>query len=80
MTPMLRCGCCPTGGAAASTSDRITGHATPVLANLDIWKPHAGLKPRPLDQAVSSITEFDNWCGKLTSGLRAPMCNVGSKA
>ncbi|HET7879631.1 MAG TPA: tyrosine-type recombinase/integrase [Acetobacteraceae bacterium] len=48
----------PDDGAAATTTDRITGNATPLLLNLDKWKPHAGLKPRPLDQAVASINEF----------------------
>jgi hypothetical protein len=54
----------PDGGGAANTADCITGHATPLLVNLERWKPHAGLKPRPLDQAVSSIEEFDKACGK----------------
>ena len=54
----------PDGGVVANAADRITGHATPLLANLERWKPNAGLKPRPLDQAVSSIKEFDKACGK----------------
>jgi site-specific recombinase XerD len=54
----------PDGAAAASAADRITGHATPFLSYLDKWKPHAGLKPRPLDQAISSIKQFDTAVGK----------------
>ena len=44
----------PGGAAAAQAADLITGHATPFLGYLEKWKPHAGLKPRPLDQAISS--------------------------
>jgi integrase len=54
----------PEGDAAAGAADRITGHATPFLAYLERWKPHAGLKPRPLDQAVSSLKQFDRAVGK----------------
>jgi hypothetical protein len=54
----------PGGGAVANTADRITGHATPFLTYLERWKPHAGLKPRPLDQAVSSLRQFDKAVGK----------------
>jgi integrase len=54
----------PDGGAAANAADRITGHATPFLTYLEKWKPHAGLKPRPLDQAVSSLRQFDEALGK----------------
>jgi site-specific recombinase XerC len=54
----------PGGEAAAQAADRITGQATPLLTYLEKWKPHAGLKPRPLDQAVSSIKEFDKAAGK----------------
>ncbi len=54
----------PDGGAAANAADRITGHATPFLAYLEKWKPHAGLKPRPLDQAISSLRQFDEAVGK----------------
>ena len=46
----------PEGEAAVRTLDRIM--ATPFPHYLDEWKPHAGLKPRPLDQAVSTIKEF----------------------
>ena len=52
------------GEAAAGTADVLTGHATPLLTHLEKWKPHAGLKPRPLDQAVSSIKQFDKAVGK----------------
>ena len=54
----------PDGGAAANAADRITGHATPFLSYLEKWKPHAGLKPRPFDQAISSLKEFDKSVGK----------------
>jgi integrase len=54
----------PGGDAAASAADYITGHATPFLFYLEKWKPHAGLKPRPLDQAVSSLQQFDKAVGK----------------
>jgi hypothetical protein len=53
----------PGGDAAAQVADRITGHAIPFLTYLEKWKPHAGLKPRPLDQAVSSIKQFDKAVG-----------------
>ena len=54
----------PDGDAAAQSADRLTGHATPFLTYLEQWKPHAGLKPRPLDQAVSSLRQFDAAVGK----------------
>jgi hypothetical protein len=40
----------PHGEAAANTVDEIAGRATPFLKYLDDWRPHAGLKPRSLDQ------------------------------
>jgi integrase len=46
------------GDAATAALDRITGRATPFLNYLDEWKPHAALKPRPLDQAISTLKEF----------------------
>jgi site-specific recombinase XerD len=49
----------PGGDAAAGAADVLTGHATPFLSYLERWKPHAGLKPRPLDQATSSLKQFD---------------------
>jgi integrase len=54
----------PNGSAAAIAADRITGHATPFLAYLEKWKPHAGVNPRPLDQAISSIKQFDGAVSK----------------
>ncbi len=54
----------PGGEAAAQAADRITGHATAFLTYLERWKPHAGLKPRPLDQAVSSLKQFEKAVGK----------------
>ena len=54
----------PGGEAMAEAADRITGHATPFLSYLEKWKPHAGLKPRPLDQAISSIKQFEKAVAK----------------
>ncbi len=54
----------PDGIAAANSADRITGYASPLLTYLERWMPHAGLKPRPLDQAVSSLRQFDKAVGK----------------
>jgi hypothetical protein len=39
--------------------DFIIGKATPFLSHVEAWKPHAGLKPRPFDQALSSLKSFD---------------------
>jgi hypothetical protein len=50
--------------AAAEVADRITGFNTPLLTYLERWKPDAGLRPRPLDQATSSIRQFDKAIGK----------------
>jgi integrase len=47
------------GEVAALAADRITGHSTPLLTYLERWSPDAGLKPRSLDQAISSIRQFD---------------------
>ena len=54
----------PSGDTAAHAADLITDHATPLLTHLEDWKPHAGLKPRPLDQAISSIKQFDQAVGR----------------
>jgi integrase len=54
----------PGGEAAAEAADRITGHATPLLTYLERWKPDTGLKTRPLDQATSSIKQFDKAVSK----------------
>jgi integrase len=48
----------PRGQAAVKLVDEITGHATPFLRYLDEWQPHAGLIPRCLDQAVSTLKQF----------------------
>jgi integrase len=61
----------PNGSAAAHAADYITGHATPFLAYLERWKPHAGLKPRPLDQAISSLRQFDKAVGKPIEQIEA---------
>lgn len=44
--------------ASLNRLEIITGEATPFLKYTDQWIPHAGLKPRPLDQAVSSVKSF----------------------
>lgn len=61
----------PKGADAARTADGITGHAMPLLAYLERWKPDAGLKPRPLDQAVSSVKQFDRAVGKPIEQIEA---------
>ena len=61
----------PDGGAAANAADRITGHATPFLTYLATWKPHSGLLPRSLDQAVSTIAKFDKAVGKTIEQIEA---------
>ena len=61
----------PGGEAATQAADRITGHATPLLTYLERWKPDAGLKPRPLDQAVSSFKQFDKAVGKSIEQIEA---------
>jgi integrase len=48
----------PRGEAAVNAVDAIMGKATPFLRYLEDWKPHAALKPRPLDQAISTLKEF----------------------
>jgi site-specific recombinase XerD len=44
---------------------------TPFLHYLDDWKPHAGLKPRPLDQAISSLNHFDKAVAQPIQALEA---------
>jgi integrase len=61
----------PGGEIAAEVADRITGHATPLLSYIERWKPDAGLKPRPLDQATSSIKQFDKAVGKSIEKIEA---------
>jgi hypothetical protein len=61
----------PDGEAAARTADQITGRATPFLSYLEKWKPHSGLKPRPQDQAASSITQFAKAVGKPLEQIEA---------
>jgi len=58
----------PDNGAAANAANRIIGHATPVLTYLKEWKSQSGLKPRPLDQATSSLKQFDQAVGKPIEG------------
>ena len=50
MRPAIQC--------VALYADAVTGRATPFLAHFDAWKPSAGLKPRPLDQASSTVKQF----------------------
>ena len=49
----------PNGEATAAVIDAIT--TTPFLKYLDDWKPHAGLVPRCLDQAVATLRQFAVW-------------------
>ena len=70
-TFMPPCDILPNGEAMAEAADRITGHATPLLTYLERWKPDAGLKPRPLDQATSSIKQFDKAVGKPIERIEA---------
>jgi hypothetical protein len=46
------------GDVVADAVDAITDGATPFLKYFDKWKPHTGLKPKPLDQAISTLKEF----------------------
>ena len=46
----------PNGEATVAAIDAIT--TTPFLKYLDDWKPHAGLVPRCLDQAVATLNQF----------------------
>ena len=48
------------GDAAAAAVDAITGRATPFLRSLDDWRPHAGLVPRCLDQAIATLKQFSS--------------------
>ena len=50
----------PNGQAAAAAVDAITSRATPFLKYLDDWKPHAGLIPRCLDQAIATLKQFSS--------------------
>jgi integrase len=61
----------PNGSATAATADRITSYATPFLKYLEKWKPDSGLKSRPLDQAVSTLRQFDKAVGKPIEQIEA---------
>jgi site-specific recombinase XerD len=54
----------PDGEAAARAADQITGHATPLLTYFERWKPDCGLKPHALDQATSTIRQFNKAVAK----------------
>ncbi len=60
----------PRGEKAVDVVEAVTGRATPFDAHLDEWKPHAGLKARPLDQAISTIGSFTREVGRPLQGLR----------
>ena len=62
----------PGGLAAANALDEITGRATPFLKHLDAWKPHAGLVPRCMDQAIATLNQF-------SSAVRQPIEALESK-
>jgi len=59
------------GDAAGAKVDAITQPTTPFLKYLDDWKPHAGLKIRPLDQAISTLHEFSGAVKQSIEGLEA---------
>jgi integrase len=59
------------GDAAGAKVDAITQPTTPFLKYLDDWKPHAGLKMRPLDQAISTLHEFSDAVKPAIEGLEA---------
>jgi integrase len=61
----------PNGDAATQAADLITGHATPFLSYVETWKPHAGLRPRSLDQTISTIKNFDEAVGKPIEQIEA---------
>jgi integrase len=48
----------PGGDAAVAALDCITGRATPFLKFIDEWRPHAGVVPRCLDQAIATLNQF----------------------
>jgi integrase len=50
----------PNGEAATAAIDEITSRATPFLKYFDDWKPNAGLVPRCLDQAISTLKQFSD--------------------
>lgn len=60
----------PNGEQAVAVVDSITGRATPFDAYLEDWKPNAGVKPRPLDQAISTIRQFTGEVGQTIEALR----------
>jgi integrase len=62
----------PGGLAATNALDEITGRATPFLKYLDDWKPHAGLVPRCMDQAVATLKQF-------ASAVKQPIETVEAK-
>jgi hypothetical protein len=45
--------------ASLNRLEMIIGEATPFLKHIEAWKPNANLKPRPLDQAISSLRSFE---------------------
>ena len=61
----------PGGLVAANTLDEITGRATPFLKYLDDWKPHAGLVPRCMDQAVATLKQFASAVSRPIEALEA---------
>ena len=62
----------PDRGATARKVDEIIGCATPFLTYLGDWKAHACLKPRPLDQAISTLKQF-------ADAVRQPIEQVEAK-
>lgn len=61
----------PNGEAAAAAVDAITCRATPFLKYFDDWRPHAGLTPRSLDQAIATIKQFSSTVRQPIEALEA---------
>lgn len=59
----------PGGRVAVASVDAATGRATPFDAHLGEWQLHAGLKPRSLDQAISTVQQFTREVGRSFQGL-----------
>ena len=60
MTPMPDFGGFPTATLPPLPSMRSPHRATPFLRYLEDWRPHAGLVPRCLDQAVATLKQISS--------------------
>jgi integrase len=63
-------GLLPRGERAMNVVEAVTGRSTPFDVHLEQWVPDAGLKSRPLDQAISTIRSFARDVGRPLQGLR----------